>query len=46
VRFSVTLPDDDIAFLDAFARAKSLRSRSAALQRAVSLLRAAERGVA
>jgi Arc/MetJ-type ribon-helix-helix transcriptional regulator len=46
VRFSVTLPDEDVAFLDAYAHAKGLRSRSAALQRAVSLLRAAELGVA
>jgi Arc/MetJ-type ribon-helix-helix transcriptional regulator len=46
MRFSITLPDDDVAFLDAFARAKGLGSRSAALQRAVSLLRAAELGAA
>ena len=46
VRFNVTLPDEDVAFLDAYAHAKGLGSRSAALQRAVSLLRAAELSVA
>mgnify|MGYP003818242445 CR=1 FL=1 len=36
---SVSLPDDDVAFLDGYAADHDLGSRSAALQAAVSLLR-------
>jgi len=39
---SVGLPDQEIAFLDAYARDHGLSSRSAALRRAVRLLRAHE----
>ncbi len=39
MKVSVSLPDDDIAFLDAFAREHGVESRSAVLQRAVGLLR-------
>jgi Arc/MetJ-type ribon-helix-helix transcriptional regulator len=39
VKLSVSLPDDDVAVLDEYARAAGLRSRSAALQHAVRLLR-------
>jgi Arc/MetJ-type ribon-helix-helix transcriptional regulator len=39
VKLSVSLPDDDVALLDEYARASGLRSRSAALQHAIRLLR-------
>jgi Arc/MetJ-type ribon-helix-helix transcriptional regulator len=42
VKLSVSLPDDDVALLDEFARAKGLTSRSAALHHAVKLLRLVE----
>jgi Arc/MetJ-type ribon-helix-helix transcriptional regulator len=44
VKVSVSLPGEDVAFLDAYANERGLDSRSAALQRAVRLLRAAELG--
>jgi hypothetical protein len=40
------LPDEDIRFLDEYAREQGLESRSAALHRAVRLLRATESGAA
>lgn len=46
MKLSVSLPDDDIAFLDRYAREQGIASRSAALQRAVRLLRATELGPA
>lgn len=46
MKVSVSLPDDDVRFLDAFAEEQGLESRSAALQRAVRLLRTAELGTA
>lgn len=46
MKVSVSLPDDDVAFLDAYAQSQGLPSRSAALQRAVRLLRATELGPA
>lgn len=39
---SVSLPEVDVAFLDEYARAHEIGSRSAALQRAVALLKTAE----
>jgi hypothetical protein len=42
VKLSVSLPDEDVATLDDYARAHGLRSRSAALQRAVQMLRTPE----
>ena len=39
MKVSVSLPDDDVAFLDDFAREHGVESRSAVLQRAVTLLR-------
>ena len=42
MKLSVSLPDEDIEFLDAYARAQGGASRSAVLHRAVRLLRAAE----
>lgn len=44
MKLSVSLPEQDVAFLDAYARAQGLASRSAALHEAVGLLRAAELG--
>lgn len=42
MKLSVSLPDDDIEFLDEYARARRVESRSAVLHRAVRLLRATE----
>lgn len=39
MKLSVSLPDEDVAILDEYARATGLTSRSAALQRAVRMLR-------
>jgi Arc/MetJ-type ribon-helix-helix transcriptional regulator len=44
MKVSVSLPDGDVEFLDAYARAQGFPSRSAALHEAVRLLRAAELG--
>jgi len=46
MKVSVSLPDEDIEFLDAYARSVGARSRSAVLHRAVRLLRATELGPA
>lgn len=46
MKVSVSLPDDDVRYLDAYARVQGLDSRSAALRRAVRLLRASEFGAA
>jgi Arc/MetJ-type ribon-helix-helix transcriptional regulator len=46
MKVSVSLPDEDVEFLDAYAAAEGLGSRSAALHRAVRLLRATELGPA
>jgi len=39
VKISVSLPDEDVAYLDAYAKANQVDSRSAVLQQAVRLLR-------
>jgi len=39
MKLSVSLPDEDVAILDEFARTTGLRSRSAALHHAVRMLR-------
>jgi antitoxin MazE9 len=39
MKLSVSLPDEDVATLDEYARLSGLRSRSAALQHAIRLLR-------
>lgn len=44
MKISVSLPGEDVEFLDAYAREHELESRSAALQRAVRSLRVAELG--
>jgi len=40
MKLSVSLPDEDVAFLDDYAQEQGLGSRSAALQQAVRSLRA------
>jgi Arc/MetJ-type ribon-helix-helix transcriptional regulator len=42
VKVSVSLPGEDVQFLDEYAKEQGLESRSAALHRAVRLLRTAE----
>lgn len=42
MKVSVSLPDEDVEFLDSYAQAQGLRSRSAVLHKAVRLLRGAE----
>ncbi len=44
MKVSVSLPGEDVEFLDAYAREQGLESRSAAIHRAVRLLRTAELG--
>jgi Arc/MetJ-type ribon-helix-helix transcriptional regulator len=39
MKLSVSLPDEDVEYLDAYAKTQGLESRSAALQKAVRLLR-------
>ena len=46
MKVSVSLPDADVEYLDAYAQNQGLGSRSAALQKAVRLLRASELGAA
>ncbi len=46
MKVSVSLPDEDVAFLDAYAEAEGFASRSAVIHRAVRLLRASELGPA
>jgi len=40
MKISMSLPEEDVTFLDAYAEEKGLPSRSAALHKAVRLLRA------
>ena len=42
MKVSVSLPGDDVAFLDEYAKEQGLDSRSAALHKAVRLLRTME----
>lgn len=46
MKVSVSLPAEDVQFLDAYAATEGFGSRSAVLHRAVRLLRAAELGPA
>ena len=46
MKLSISLPDEDIEFLDEYARTVRAPSRSAVIQRAVQLLRATELGPA
>ena len=42
MKLSVSLPDDDVAFLDVYAREQGYDSRSAVVHKAVRLLRTAD----
>ena len=42
MKVSVSLPEDDVEFLDSYAQARGAPSRSAVLHEAVGLLRAAQ----
>lgn len=42
MKLSVSLPDEDVEFLDAYASEQGFASRSAVLHKAVRLLRGAE----
>ena len=46
MKVSVSLPGEDVEFLDEYAREQGYESRSAVLHKAVRLLRAAELGAA
>jgi Arc/MetJ-type ribon-helix-helix transcriptional regulator len=46
MKLSVSLPDEDVEFLDEYAAAQGIGSRSAAVHKAVRLLRASELGPA
>jgi len=46
MKVSVSLPDDDVEFLDAYAKSEGFASRSAVLHRAVLLLKANQLGPA
>ena len=46
MKLSVSLPDEDVEFLDAYATAQGAKSRSAVVHKAVRLLRASELGEA
>jgi Arc/MetJ-type ribon-helix-helix transcriptional regulator len=46
MKVSVSLPEEDVGFLDEYVLAQGIGSRSAAVHRAVRLLRAAELGSA
>jgi len=46
MKVSVSLPEEDIEFLDQYAASQRIGSRSAAVHKAVRLLRAAELGPA
>ena len=42
MKVSVSLPDEDVAYIDDYARRTDIPSRSAVVHRAISLLRAEE----
>lgn len=46
MKLSVSLPNDDVEFLDQYARTQGYDSRSAVVHRAVCLLRSTELGEA
>ena len=46
MKLSVSLPDEDVEFLDAYARAQGIASRSAVVHKAVRFLKASELGSA
>lgn len=42
MKVSVSLPEEDVEFLDAFARERGYQSRSAAVHQAVAMLRSGQ----
>jgi Arc/MetJ-type ribon-helix-helix transcriptional regulator len=44
MKVSVSLPEEDVEFLDSYARTQGIASRSAAVHKAVGLLQAAQLG--
>ena len=44
MKVSVSLPEEDVEFLDSYAQARGIESRSAVVHQAVGLLRAAQLG--
>jgi Arc/MetJ-type ribon-helix-helix transcriptional regulator len=46
MKLSVSLPDEDVRFLDEYARQQDVESRSAVIHRAIRLLRASALGSA
>ncbi|HUA41463.1 MAG TPA: hypothetical protein VMA32_07860 [Streptosporangiaceae bacterium] len=44
MKVSVSPPEEDVAFLDAYAESQGIESRSAVVHRAVGLLRTSELG--
>jgi Arc/MetJ-type ribon-helix-helix transcriptional regulator len=44
MKVSLSIPDEDVRFLDNFAREHGLASRSAAVQRSIAMLRESELG--
>lgn len=46
MKLSVSLPSEDVEYLDVYTKTQGLGSRSAALHKAVRLLRASELGAA
>jgi Arc/MetJ-type ribon-helix-helix transcriptional regulator len=46
MKISISLPDDDVQFLDAYAQSQGIESRSAVVHKAVRMLRVSELGEA
>ncbi len=46
MKLSISLPDEDVEFLDRYASSQGFTSRSAVVQRAVRLLRSSQLGQA
>jgi Arc/MetJ-type ribon-helix-helix transcriptional regulator len=46
MKLSVSLPEEDVEFLDTYAQTQGIASRSAVMHKAVRLLRASELGPA
>jgi metal-responsive CopG/Arc/MetJ family transcriptional regulator len=42
MKVSISLPDDDVEFLDAYAQSQGIESRSAVVHKAVRMLRVSE----
>jgi Arc/MetJ-type ribon-helix-helix transcriptional regulator len=46
MKVSISLPEEDVAFLDEYARSQGVESRSAVVHKAVRMLRVSELGEA